>query len=70
MDILSWRIASSGLWRSVDLVWTDFSEEHVASIFREEKSAKEEPAWAGGYQTDNGMKWFYFPSNSLQVLYV
>jgi hypothetical protein len=39
---------SSGMWRRVDLVWTDVSEERIASIFRVEKSAIEEPAWAGG----------------------
>jgi hypothetical protein len=36
------------MWRLVDLVWTDVSEERIASIFRVEKSASEEPAWAGG----------------------
>jgi hypothetical protein len=37
------------MWRRVDLVdWTDISEERIASIFRVEKSASEEPAWAGG----------------------
>jgi hypothetical protein len=39
---------SSGLWRHVDLAWTDVSEEDVASIFKVETSASEEPAWAGG----------------------
>jgi hypothetical protein len=34
--------------RHVDLVWTDVSEERIASIFRVEESASEEPAWAGG----------------------
>jgi hypothetical protein len=34
------------MWRRVDLVWTDVSEERIASIFRVEKSAIEEPAWA------------------------
>jgi hypothetical protein len=32
----------------VGLVWTDVSEERVASIFRVEKPASEEPALAGG----------------------
>jgi hypothetical protein len=27
---------SSGIWRRVDLVWTDVSEERIASIFRVE----------------------------------
>jgi hypothetical protein len=30
----SWRIPSSGMWSRVDLVWTDVSEERIASIFR------------------------------------
>jgi hypothetical protein len=34
--------------RHVDLVWIDVSEECIVSIFREEKSASEEPASAGG----------------------
>jgi hypothetical protein len=34
------------MWRRVDFVWTDVSEERFASIFRVEKSASEEPAWA------------------------
>jgi hypothetical protein len=36
------------MWRCVGLVLTDVSEERIASIFREEKSAREEPVWAGG----------------------
>jgi hypothetical protein len=43
---LTWRMPSSGMWRRVDLVWTDFSKELIASIFRIEKSATEVPAWA------------------------
>jgi hypothetical protein len=39
---------SSGMWRRVDLEWTDFSEERISSIFRVEKSASEELAWASG----------------------
>jgi hypothetical protein len=35
------------MWRRVDLVWIDVSKERIASIFRVEKSASEEPAWAG-----------------------
>jgi hypothetical protein len=35
------------MWRRLDLVWTDVSEEPIASIFRVEKSASEEPAEAG-----------------------
>jgi hypothetical protein len=34
--------------RCVDLAVTDVSEERTASIFRVEKSASGEPAWAGG----------------------
>jgi hypothetical protein len=36
------------MWRFLDLVWTGVSKERIASIFRGEKSASEEPAWAGG----------------------
>jgi hypothetical protein len=36
------------MWRRVDLLWTGVSEESIASIFRVEKSASEEPEWAGG----------------------
>jgi hypothetical protein len=32
------------MWRCVDLALTDVSEEHIASIFRVEKSASGEPA--------------------------
>jgi hypothetical protein len=36
------------MWHRVDIVWTDVSEERIASILMVEKSASEEPAWAGG----------------------
>jgi hypothetical protein len=36
------------MWRRVDLVWTDVSEERIASIFRVEKSASEEQELADG----------------------
>jgi hypothetical protein len=38
-----WRMPSSGMWRLVDIVWTDVSEERIASIFRVEKSASRWP---------------------------
>jgi hypothetical protein len=38
-----WRMPSSGMWRRVDLVWTDVSEERIAPTFRVEQSASEEP---------------------------
>jgi hypothetical protein len=53
-----WWMSSSGMCHRVDLVWTDVSEESVASIFREEKSASEEPAWVGGrrcHSPDDGI---------------
>jgi hypothetical protein len=34
------------MWRRVDLVWTDISEEHIDSKIGVEKPEKEEPAWA------------------------
>jgi hypothetical protein len=36
------------MWRGVDIVWTNVSEESIASIFRVEKSTSEEASWAGG----------------------
>jgi hypothetical protein len=44
----SLRMSSSGMWRCVDLALTEVSEERIASIFRVEKSASGETAWAGG----------------------
>jgi hypothetical protein len=49
---------SSGMWRRVDLVWTDILEKRIASIFRVEKSASEEPAWAGGCSLEASSKAF------------
>jgi hypothetical protein len=43
-----WRIPSSEIWRCVDHVWTDVSEEGIASIFSVHKSASEESPWASG----------------------
>jgi hypothetical protein len=40
---------SSEMWRHVDLVWTEVSEERIASIFSAEKSGSAESAWPGGY---------------------
>jgi hypothetical protein len=37
------------MWRRVDLVWTDVSEERITFNFSAENSASEEPAWARGY---------------------
>jgi hypothetical protein len=43
------RMPSSGMWRRVDIVLTDVSEERIASIFRVEKIANEAatiyPCW-------------------------
>jgi hypothetical protein len=33
------------MWRCVDLVWIDVSEERITSIFRVDKSASEATAW-------------------------
>jgi hypothetical protein len=38
------------MWRRVYLVWTDVSEERMTSILRVEKSASEEPTWAGDWR--------------------
>jgi hypothetical protein len=37
-------MSSSGMWRCVDIVLTDVSEERIASILRVEKSTSGEPA--------------------------
>jgi hypothetical protein len=37
ITIIIIRMPSSGMWRPVDLVGTDVSEERIASIFRVEK---------------------------------
>jgi hypothetical protein len=50
---------SSGMWRCVDLVLSDVSEEHIASIFRVEKSASEEAAWTGGSSANVGSHKIY-----------
>jgi hypothetical protein len=50
-----WRIPSSGMWYHVDLMWTYVSEESIASIFRVETSASEEPAWASGCRLQTGV---------------
>jgi hypothetical protein len=38
------------MWRRIDLMWTDVSEERITSIFKVKKSASEEPAWANQNQ--------------------
>jgi hypothetical protein len=44
------------MWHRVDLVWTDISEEHIASIFRVQKSVSEEPVLAGGCRLSYQLK--------------
>jgi hypothetical protein len=46
------------MWHRVDLVWTDVSEERIASAFRVEKSASEEPAWSGGWSHYHSVSYF------------
>jgi hypothetical protein len=41
-NVVFWDVAPC------NLVWTDVSEERIASIFRVEKSEREKLAWAGG----------------------
>jgi hypothetical protein len=43
-----WYNVRNAVFWDVDLVWTDVSEERIASILGVEKSASKEPAWAGG----------------------
>jgi hypothetical protein len=42
-----WRMPFSGMWHRAVFVWTDVSEDHIASISRVEESANEELAWTG-----------------------
>jgi hypothetical protein len=45
-ELIPRRMPSSGVWRRVDVIdWTDVLEDRIASIYRVEKSASEEPAW-------------------------
>jgi hypothetical protein len=50
------------MWRRVVLLWTDVSEERIASIFRIEKSASDEPAWAA---TTDHIETIPFPTVTL-----
>jgi hypothetical protein len=43
----NWRMPSSGMWRRVDLMWTDVSEERIVSIF-----SLQPPAHAGSSLAD------------------
>jgi hypothetical protein len=45
----SWSKPSSGMLRRVDLVWTDFSEEHIASNFMLGVSASLHPPAHAGF---------------------
>jgi hypothetical protein len=45
------------MWRSVIFVWTDVSEDRIASIFRVEESASEEPAWASSCRLSCQLEW-------------
>jgi hypothetical protein len=58
----------NGMWRRVDIVLADVSEERIASIFRveEKKKSASERAWAGA--TDAGsLVDFLFSSNLKMV---
>jgi hypothetical protein len=48
LETTTHNVQSSGMLRRVDIVCTNVSEEHIASIFRAEISTSEELAWAGG----------------------
>jgi hypothetical protein len=51
------------MWLSVVLVLTDVSEEHIASIFRVEKYASEEPTWAGACRLTCHSRWVFVSVN-------
>jgi hypothetical protein len=46
------------MWHRVDLVWTDVSDESIASILRVEKSTLQPPAQAGFLEAD-----FFIPED-------
>jgi hypothetical protein len=56
------------MWRRVDIVLTDVSEERIASIFRveEKKKSASEPASAGA--TDGGSLADFFFSSNLKLV--
>jgi hypothetical protein len=51
------------MWRRVDLVWTDVSEERIASIFSVDKSASEEPTSAATCSRWFLALEFFYPEN-------
>jgi hypothetical protein len=58
------------MWFRVDFVWSDVSEERIASIFRVEKSENEENTWAGGCRLSHQSKhqtWSYTGSGPLSA---
>jgi hypothetical protein len=62
-----WRMPSSWMWRCVDLLWTDASEERVTYTFRVEKSAIEEPTWAGGCRLSHQSKTVFSDFSTLKM---
>jgi hypothetical protein len=52
------------MWRHVDLVRTDVSEERITSIFRVEKSVSEEPATFSRWFLAH---WFFYPEDGGDV---
>jgi hypothetical protein len=56
------------MWRRVYLVWTDISEELITSIFRVDKSASEEPAWAAATCSQWFLaRGFFYPENGADM---
>jgi hypothetical protein len=53
--LVQWTMPSSGMWRHTVPVWTEVSVERIASNFRVEKSASDEPAWSVSYSCSS---WF------------
>jgi hypothetical protein len=62
------RMTSSEMWSHVDLMWTNVSEESIASILRVEKSASEEPAWAGGCTLHAGSLFADFSTLKMEAI--
>jgi hypothetical protein len=69
-----WRVSEIRNQHKVGiLVRTDVSEEPIASIFRVEKSSREEPAWAGGcrqsHQSTGGIAFPHLEAISSRIYF-
>jgi hypothetical protein len=67
--IASKRKQSSGMWRRLDIVLTDISEERIASIYRvEEKINKSAICTCSRWFFACGFTFFYYPEDGGDTL--